>query len=139
MASFGTLSKSRLSTCHPDLQRLFEEVVKHYDCSVSCGVRDEEEQEILFRTARSKTPPGKSKHNPTHPDNGPDGVRAIDVNPYPFSQDDWKDPRRFYIFAGQVQEIARNMNIKVRWGGDWDSDGDLRDQTFNDCPHWELL
>ena len=24
----------------------------------------------------------------------------------------------------------------LKWGGDWDNDGDFDDQTFNDYPHW---
>jgi hypothetical protein len=30
------------------------------------------------------------------------------------------------------------MNIKIRWGGDWDSDNIMKDQTFNDLPHFQL-
>ena len=31
------------------------------------------------------------------------------------------------------------MNIKIRWGGDWDSDNIMKDQTFNDLPHFEII
>ena len=45
---------------------------------------------------------------------------------------------RFYNFAGTVQGVAKMLNIKIRWGGDWDSDNDLKDQTLYDLPHFEL-
>ena len=31
MAKFGKTSKKRLSTCHEDLQTVFNEVIKHVD------------------------------------------------------------------------------------------------------------
>jgi peptidoglycan L-alanyl-D-glutamate endopeptidase CwlK len=27
---------------------------------------------------------------------------------------------------------------RIRWGGDWDMDNDLSDNTFNDLVHFEL-
>ena len=60
---------------------------------------------------------------------------ALDVCPYPI---DWNDKDRFYNFAGLVKGIAISMDIKIRWGGDWDGDNDLKDQTFFDLPHFEL-
>ena len=41
-------------------------------------------------------------------------------------------------FAGYVQGVAEQLGIKIRWGGDWDSDFDFKDQTFNDLVHFEL-
>lgn len=61
---------------------------------------------------------------------------AVDVAPWPI---DWNDKNRFYHFAGRVQGIAQMFNIKIRWGGDWDSDNDLKDQNFYDLPHFELV
>ena len=34
MAQFSQRSRDRLYTCHPDLIRLFETVVVHYDCTI---------------------------------------------------------------------------------------------------------
>jgi peptidoglycan L-alanyl-D-glutamate endopeptidase CwlK len=30
------------------------------------------------------------------------------------------------------------MGIKIRWGGDWDSDGDINDNRFDDLVHVEI-
>ena len=35
MPMFDQASFSKLSTCHPDLQAIFFEVIKHFDCSIS--------------------------------------------------------------------------------------------------------
>jgi len=50
----------------------------------------------------------------------------------------WYDTKSFYHFAGFVLGIAAVMGIELRWGGDWDMDDDLHDQTFNDLVHFEL-
>jgi len=128
MPKFGKTSADRLATCHPDLQKLFNEVVKNYDCSVLQGIRPKEEQDEYFRTGRSKVQYPNSKHNS-------DPSMAADVAPYPI---DWNNTNRFYHFAGYVIATADQLGIKLRWGGDWDSDKDFSDQNFNDLPHFEI-
>lgn len=46
---------------------------------------------------------------------------------------------RFYHFAGFVLATAARLGTPIRWGGDWDGDGDFMDQTFDDLVHFELL
>ena len=61
--------------------------------------------------------------------------RAIDVTPYPV---DWEDRERQTLFAGFVIGMARQMGIKLRWGGDWDMDFQVMDNRFDDFPHFEV-
>ena len=67
---------------------------------------------------------------------------AVDVAPYPI---DWHDQRRFDYFAGHVMATAKLLHYegfmrhRVRWGGDWNNDGQLRDNEFNDLVHFELM
>jgi len=133
MPKFGSKSMSNLSTCHPDLQRLFNEVIKEYDCTVMCGFRSKEDQDKAVQEGRSKVhwPNGKHNSNPS---------LAVDVAPW-FSTPPnvrWNDTNKFYHFAGYVQAVADQLGISIRWGGDWDGDGELHDQTFFDLPHFEL-
>jgi len=128
MPQFGRRSKEQLSSCHSDLQRLFNEVIKHYDCTILEGYRSNENQLKAFNAGKSRIKSG-GKHNQSP-------SLAADVAPWPI---DWKDKDRFYHFAGIVQGIAKMLNIKIRWGGDWDSDNDLKDQTLYDLPHFELI
>lgn len=128
MAKFGKLSWDRLQTVHPDLQLLFQEVVKTYDCAILTGHRDKTAQEEAFHTGKSEKNWPDSLHNKWL-------SQAVDVAPWPI---DWNDTKRFYHFAGFVQATAQMMGIKIRWGGDWDSDRDFKDQTFNDLVHFEL-
>jgi peptidoglycan LD-endopeptidase CwlK len=128
MTQFGKKSKERLSSCHPDLQKLFNEVIKHYDCAIIEGYRSNENQLKAFNAGKSRTRSG-GKHNQSP-------SLAADVAPWPI---DWKDKNRFYHFSGRVQGIAQMLNIKIRWGGDWDCDNNLKDQTLYDLPHFELI
>ena len=34
--------------------------------------------------------------------------------------------------------VAQDLDIPIRWGGDWDSDNNLNDQNFMDLVHFEL-
>lgn len=124
---FSKQSLANLKTCDKRLQKLFNEVIKHYDCTILEGHRSNEDQLKAFNAGKSRIKSGgKHNHSPS---------LAADVVPWPI---DWKDKNRFYHFAGTVQGIAKMLNIKIRWGGDWDSDNIMKDQTFNDLPHFQL-
>ena len=135
MPKFSQKSKDNLATCCITLQNLFNEVIQRVDCSVNCGHRGEEAQTKAYNEKRSKVKFPYGKHNSIP-------SLAVDVYPYPY---DWGNPdsienwKKFYYFGGIVRGIAWELGIKVRWGGDWDSDNDLTDQSFNDLPHWEVI
>jgi peptidoglycan L-alanyl-D-glutamate endopeptidase CwlK len=135
MPKFSQESFSKLSTCHMELQTLFYEVVRHFDCKVLEGHRGEEAQNAAHREGNSKLTWPHSRHN-TNPS------MAVDVAPYPV---DWKNTKRFYWFGGFVMGIAQRlkdegrMTYSVRFGGDWDRDRDIDDQNFNDLVHFELV
>ena len=129
MPYYSKQSKQRLAQCHPDLQRLFNEVIKDFDCSILCGHRNETEQQAAYENGTSKAQFGESKHNQLP-------SIAVDVVPYPI---DWNDRERFALLAGFVLAKAKELNIKIRWGGDWDSDYQLKDENFSDMPHYELV
>jgi peptidoglycan L-alanyl-D-glutamate endopeptidase CwlK len=42
------------------------------------------------------------------------------------------------VVAGVMFSCANELGIKVIWGRDWNSNGDLRDNKFNDQYHFEL-
>ena len=129
MPKFSDKSLRILEECHSDIQKLFKEVIKHYDCTVLCGHRSKEEQNELYRSGKSKLQYPNSKHNSSP-------SMAIDVVPCPI---DWNDFNRFYHFMGYVTGVADQLNIKIRCGGDWDMDNSFKDQSFHDLPHFELI
>lgn len=129
MYSFSENSKKKLNTCHPKIQLLFNEVIRHYDCTVIEGHRSNKRQEELFRTGFSQVEAGKSLHNITP-------SMAIDVVPCPV---DWKDTESLYHFVGFVLGMATSMDIDIRTGADWNRNNNLKDQSFMDLAHFELL
>ena len=128
MPRFGKKSKERLATCHPKLQKVFNEVIKFVDCSVLEGHRGKERQNQLFDEGKTKVLFPDGRHNS-------DPSRAVDVTPYPVN---WKDRERQTLFAGFVIGVANQLGIKLRWGGDWDMDFQVMDNRFDDFPHFEL-
>jgi peptidoglycan L-alanyl-D-glutamate endopeptidase CwlK len=128
MPRFGRKSKERLATCEEDLQVLFKEVIKYVDCSILEGHRGKDRQNALYKEGKTKVlyPRGRHNANPS---------RAADVVPYPI---DWEDRERMTLFAGFVLGIASQMGLNIRWGGDWDQDFEVKDNMFDDFPHFEL-
>jgi peptidoglycan L-alanyl-D-glutamate endopeptidase CwlK len=128
MPVFGFASKAALSTCDVRLQRLFNEVIKYWDCQVLEGHRGKEAQEAAFKAGNTQLHYPHGKHNAVP-------SRAVDVAPWPV---DWKNQRRFDAFAGFVLGISKTMGLKIRWGGDWNRNLNPADESFIDLPHFEL-
>lgn len=129
MYKFSDKSLEKLKTCHPNIQKVMTEVIKHTDCTIIEGVRTKEMQEEYVRTGKSKTM--NSKHLPQA-----DGYsHAVDVMACPIKWEDWK---RNSYFAGFVMATAKSMGIELRSGIDWDSDFDISEHSFLDAPHFEL-
>ena len=127
MPRYSKRSKERLASCDERLQEIFNEVIKHVDCSVLEGYRNKERQNKLYDEGRTKVKYPNGRHN-TNPS------KAADVTPYPV---DWKDRERQTLFAGFVIGI-RGMGYRIRWGGDWDMDFKVMDNRFDDFPHFEI-
>ena len=127
MPTFGQSSLERLATCHPDLQRVLKEAIKHADFVVLEGHRGEAAQNIAFEkgTSKLKWPHGEHNSLPS---------RAVDVAPYPI---DWKDKMRFIRLLSFIQGLGRGMGVPLRIGGDWDSNF-LFNEDWQDWPHIEL-
>lgn len=146
MNQYGAGSLAARKGVHPDLLKVFDRVLEHYDHSITCGVRDRVEQERLFREGKSKLS-GDSPNARHVLQEGQKYGLAMDVAPFPvIYPENGKTPQerqkllaRFYYFAGYVMRVADELGVKLRWGGDWDGDKDFRDNTFDDLVHYELI
>jgi peptidoglycan L-alanyl-D-glutamate endopeptidase CwlK len=136
MATFSKKSLKLLETCHPDIQKVMHEAIKHTDFSVLYGTRTASEQFELYKVGRKfisgkwviagKTVTNldgnikKSNHNYSP-------SKAIDIAPYPI---DWSDIQRFKDLAVVIKQACKTVGIELQWGGDW--------KSFIDYPHWEV-
>lgn len=125
--AFGESSRGRLATIHPQLRDVLDEAIKKFDFAVISGHRGEVEQNEKFDEGTSTKRWLESKHN-TEPSDG------VDIAPFPI---DWSDSRRFCYLAGWVMATADRMGVRLRWGGDWDMDTEIKDHRFSDLGHFE--
>ena len=121
MENLSPNSKTRLATCHPTLQLLFNEVAKKIPINISCGHRDKEEQNRCFRVGTSMIPWPKSRHNSLP-------SMAVDVEPLPIN---WEDLAAYKHLSSIVWTTAEELGIQdqIEWGGNW---------KMRDYPHWQL-
>ena len=124
MPRFGKKSKERLKGIDTRLVNVLNELVKIMDVTIIEGLRSEQRQEKLLKAGSTKTK--FSKHI--------EG-KAVDLAPYPI---DWEDRDRFHYMGGMIRGIAKQLNVPVRWGGDWDGDGETKDNKFDDLVHVEI-
>lgn len=132
MPKFSEKSLEILNTCEEDIQVVMMDVIVITDIKIISGLRGEEEQNWLFRSGLSRKMFPNSRHNSESGGKS----QAVDIAPFPVN---WKDEIKFYYVAGIVKGVAGLLGIELRWGGDWDMDDDLHDQTFMDLGHFELV
>lgn len=132
MYTFSKRSREQLNTCHPKLVQVLEAAIKKIDFSVIEGHRGEAEQNRAFAEGRSRLRWPNSKHNKMPSE-------AVDIWPYPFKPEYWNQIEVWENLAKVVLECAEELGIKIRWGGDWNQNGDWRDEKFIDGPHFELM
>lgn len=130
MYSFSQRSLDNLKNADKRLVDICNELIKITDFTVIESYRSIERQQELFKKGFSKIDgvKKKGKHNyfPS---------LAIDIIPFkkghnPFDGSKESD-LMFNELAKQFKEVAKQLNIKIQWGGDWVS--------FSDKPHFELV
>ncbi len=138
MNKWGANSILQRSTSDPRLNAIGDVVLQIKDHSVVKGHRGEVEQNEAFNAVpqRSKLPWPKGKHN-DYPS------KAQDVQAYPFPPPD-KDggdsaqrEEQLYLL-GLYKGVAEMMDIPLRTGSDWDRDGQILDNGFDDLFHVEI-
>jgi peptidoglycan L-alanyl-D-glutamate endopeptidase CwlK len=131
MPKFGKTSKRNLATCDPKIQRLLNEAINHVDFSVTCGHRGKKAQTEAYEAGFSSVEWPNSEHNDM-PSN------AVDVAPYS-NGILWDDLEGFTLLAGIIKGISLMLGIDIRIGIDWDGDLVVKEHSFKDRPHLELV
>ena len=116
----GKRSRSRLEGVHPDLVRVVERAIEitPVDFTVVEGRRSKVRQRQLVKIGASRTM--RSRHLTGH---------AVDLAPWVDGTVRWDWPL-FYPIARAMKQAAKELDVKIRWGGDW--------KHFKDGPHFQL-
>lgn len=133
MKTWSRKSKKVYDTLDPRLQVLVTRIRDEVsDISLVSGYRGPDEQNELYANGASTLKWPDSKHN-TRPS------VAVDLQPYPYPTYEPKLWGALGYIAGCARMIAMEEGFHIRWGGDWDRDGDLTDQQFDDLFHLEIV
>lgn len=135
---YGKTSKSKLKTVDSRLRDIFEKVLSlgMIDISILEGERGKTEQDGYFECGKSKCKWPDGKHNVQHYN---EFSQAVDAAPYVASKASYNHKHCCFL-AGLVLATAAELEIKIRWGGNWDMDGEpVTDQDFQDLLHYELI
>jgi|TARA_R110000824_G_scaffold275050_2_gene463749 peptidoglycan L-alanyl-D-glutamate endopeptidase CwlK len=130
MPKFGKRSRDRLKGVDAKLVNVLNEVVKYFDITIIEGLRSQKRQDELVAEGKSKTKFGKHVLG-----------KAVDLAPYPI---DWKARDDFHLLGGFILGVASQMDVNVRWGGDWSASSlykgkrTTKDNSFDDLVHFEL-
>jgi peptidoglycan L-alanyl-D-glutamate endopeptidase CwlK len=133
----GTTSMLRLKGVKPLLRKVVERAIQisSVDFLVAEGLRSAARQKELY--AQGRTSPGKkvtwtmdSKHLTGD---------AVDLVPFVNGKADWNDLKKFDEIYKAMMQAAEELGGKLRYGGDWDRDGILREKGETDSPHFELF
>jgi peptidoglycan L-alanyl-D-glutamate endopeptidase CwlK len=141
MFKFGKSSRKRLLTCHKDLQLVMNEAIKisNIDFGIAEGERSIILQKQYFDEGKSKidgiTKKGKHNYSPS---------LAVDIYPYFGGGAKWDNEHLSYL-SGIIHAVSEmllqkgKISHRIRWGGNFDMDGELLEQSFDDRPHFELV
>lgn len=132
MRKWGPRSRRVYGQIHPTLQEMCDFILQECaDVSLITGHRTASEQDALYPTyTKVKWP--NSKHNSVP-------SLAVDLQPYPYPADnETKLRQQLAYIAGRVIQWAKQKGYDIRWGGDWDQDGDNVDNNFDDLFHFEV-
>jgi peptidoglycan L-alanyl-D-glutamate endopeptidase CwlK len=99
---------------------------KRLPMHVNEAMRSDERQAELYRQGRSSIK-NRGEHGKG---------RAVDIV---HSIEFWNLTEGEWASIGMLgHTLATELGLQLRWGGDWDNDGDMHDHKLWDPAHWEL-
>ncbi len=134
MFQFSKRSLENLKGVHPVLIAIVVRAlsVSDYDFTVVEGLRTPERQKELVARGVSWT--NNSYHLAV---NG--FSHAVDLYPYYDGKVQVEAPQPvFAALADAMFQAAKELNVPIVWGRDWDGDGDYSDQKYADMYHFQI-
>lgn len=132
MNTFGKNSRTHLFSADPRLIEIADEVLVIKDHSILKGHRTKAEQDAAFAAGKSKLEWPDGKHNVMP-------SLALDVQTYPRPELVEDLRREQYYLLGLYVGVGAQMGIELRTGADWDDDGEVTDNGWDDLFHVEVI
>jgi peptidoglycan L-alanyl-D-glutamate endopeptidase CwlK len=132
MNQFSRKSLENLSTANTTMQSIAVEVLRIKDHSVLKGHRPKDEQNKAFAVGASQLQWPDGKHNALP-------SVALDVQTYPVPDGDQALREDQLYLLGLYVGVAYEMGVTLRTGADWDRDGEIADNGFDDFFHVEII
>jgi peptidoglycan L-alanyl-D-glutamate endopeptidase CwlK len=137
---WGKRSLECFMTLHPMMQQLMDAVLIQTDIKIQYGLRDQKQQDSFYKKGTSRLKYPNSKHNKTDDPHMKDKryllSDAVDITPY---------PKEYQATAQDLIDLSKivfaeatRLGIKIRWGGDFNGDGDKTKNDAWDKYHYEL-
>jgi len=130
---YGGASNARLLRADRKLQFIFNSAINLglIDISIIETHRGKSRQDRYFKLGKTILMWPNSSHNFTP-------SRAVDAVPYINGKASFS-PKHCIFLAGIICGLGAFFGTKIRWGGNWDQDGEIiTDQSFQDLTHYEL-
>ncbi len=132
MNKFGTESEAELAGADPRLQQIAHKVLVIKDHSIIKGHRPKAEQNEAFAAGNSKLQWPDGKHNAWL-------SLALDVQTYPRPPYEPDLRAEQHYLLGLYVGIGAEMGIELITGADWDDDGQVTDNGWDDLFHVEIV
>jgi len=133
---WGKNSAYQLNLAHPDIRAVMNDALELgiMDFAVIESFRNKEKQNAYFyavpKKSKAKWPDGKHNRIPSE---------AVDAVPVINGKQSW-NKLHCCILHGIIMSCAVRRGVKLRWGGNWDMDGEpITDQDFQDLAHHEMV
>lgn len=144
MPVFSAKSLAKLAEADPRLQSVFLAAIPDspVDFRITCGHRGKADQEAAVARGASKVHWPNSAHNQTP-------AQAVDIEVMHGGIGVWTLLGQKTVTDGFVRALfkkaavhilarAEDHGVLLRWGGDFNSDGDLTTSDSWDMPHFEI-
>jgi len=128
---WGDRSLAERASSDVRLNEMGDIVLQIKDHSVIKGHRGEEEQHQAFVDGNSELDWPDGNHN-AYPS------KAQDVQAYPFPEKESEQREEQLYLLGLYKGVAYMRGIPLRTGADWDRDGEILDNGFDDFFHIEI-
>lgn len=153
MPAFSPRSLRELETCDPRLQAVARAAIKgRFDFGIVQGYRTLAQHEANVAAGVSQAKVSKHCSSPAlafdfapyvagiglltgHPAQIESLCERFHIKP---AEADAYIREQYTLVAGVILGVGVAQGIALRWGGDWDRDGDTLDNNFDDLGHIEI-